>query len=101
TLVYQGKINSSAGQKILEEMYTKGGDPTSIMQNLGLEQIDDHAELEKIIKKIITKNKKQVEQYKQGKENVLQFFIGQTMAATKGKANPKVVIKILKNLLTN
>jgi len=99
TLVYQGKINSSAGQKILEEMYIKGGDPTSIMQNLKLEQIDDTAELEKIIKKILDKNSNQVQQYKQGKENVLQFFIGQTMSATKGKANPKLVIKILKNLL--
>lgn len=100
TLVYQGKINSSAGQKILEEMYKKGGDPTSIMQNLGLEQIDDKKELENIIKKILDKNKEQVQQYKQGKENVLQYFMGQVMSATKGKANPKIVIEIIKKLLS-
>ncbi|MFH1661991.1 MAG: Asp-tRNA(Asn)/Glu-tRNA(Gln) amidotransferase subunit GatB [Candidatus Falkowbacteria bacterium] len=99
TLVYQGKINSSAGQTVLEEMYKKGGDPTSIMQNLGLEQIDDTAELEKIIKKIIDKNESQVEEYKSGKINVLQFFVGQTMATTKGKANPKIVAEILKKLM--
>ena len=101
TLVYQDRINSSAGQKILKVMYTKGGDPTNIMQNLGLEQIDNTEELEKIIKDIINKNPKQVKQYKSGKENVLQYFVGQTMAITKGKANPKIVTKILKNLLSN
>ncbi len=99
TLVYQGKINSSAGQKILEVMYSRGGDPTNIMQDLGLEQIDNKAELEKIIKNIIEKNPKQLEQYRKGKKNVLQYFIGQTMATTKGKANPKIVAEILKKLL--
>jgi aspartyl-tRNA(Asn)/glutamyl-tRNA(Gln) amidotransferase subunit B len=99
TLVYQGKINSSAGQQILKAMYQKGGEPTSIMKDMGLEQIDDSAELEKIIKDVINKSPKQVEQYKAGKETVLKFFIGQTMAATKGKANPKVVQEILKRLL--
>ncbi|MFH1523142.1 MAG: Asp-tRNA(Asn)/Glu-tRNA(Gln) amidotransferase subunit GatB, partial [Patescibacteria group bacterium] len=99
TLVYQGKINSSTGQKILGIMYKKSGDPSNIMADLGLEQIDNEAELEKIIKDIIKKNPAQAEQYKKGKENVLQYFVGQTMAATKGKANPKVVIEILKKLL--
>ncbi|MFH0923416.1 MAG: Asp-tRNA(Asn)/Glu-tRNA(Gln) amidotransferase subunit GatB [Candidatus Falkowbacteria bacterium] len=98
-LVYQGKINSSAGQKILEVMYKNGGDPTHIMKDLSLEQIDDTAELEKIIKKIIKENKKQVEQYKSGKENVLQYFVGQAMSATQGKANPKIVIEIFKKIL--
>lgn len=99
TLVYQGKINSSAGQKILEVMYTRGGDPTDIMAELGLEQLDDEAELEKIIKDVLVRNQKQVEQYRSGKTNVLQFFVGQTMAATRGKANPQKVIEILKKLL--
>ena len=98
-LVYQGKINSSAGQAILGKMYKNGGDPTQIMANLGLEQIDNKAKLEKIIKDILDKNQVQAQQYKQGKKNVLQYFIGQTMAATKGKANPKIVIEILKKIL--
>ena len=98
-LVYLGKINSSAGQKILDILIEKGGEPKSIMQNLGLEQMDDTAELEKIVSKIIEKNAKQVEEYKSGKQNVLQFFVGQTMSATKGKANPKIVVEILKKRL--
>jgi aspartyl-tRNA(Asn)/glutamyl-tRNA(Gln) amidotransferase subunit B len=69
------------------------------MANLGLEQIDDEAELEKIIKGILEKNQKQVNEYKAGKENVFQFLVGQTMATTGGKANPKIVAEILKKLL--
>ena len=99
TLVYQDKINSSAAQTILAQMIKKGGDPTNIMAELGLEQLDDQAALEKIIAEVILKNQKQVAEYKAGKTNVLQFLVGQTMAATGGKANPKVVIEILKNLL--
>ena len=99
TLVYTGKINSSAGQKILEIMYNQGGDPSNIMKEQGLEQLDNEEELENIIKDILEKNEAQVEQYKQGKTNLLQFFVGQTMAATKGKANPQKVSEILKKLL--
>ncbi len=99
TLVYQDKINSSAGQKILEEMYKKGGDPTQIMADMGLEQMDNDEELENIIKEVIQENPSQVEEFKNGKTTILQFFIGQTMAATKGKANPKKVQEILKKLL--
>ncbi|MEA3464056.1 MAG: Asp-tRNA(Asn)/Glu-tRNA(Gln) amidotransferase subunit GatB [Patescibacteria group bacterium] len=99
TLVYQEKINSSAGQIILEKMHKNGGDPTQIMANLGLEQIDNKTKLKKIIKNILNKNPDQVQQYKQGKKNVLQYFVGQVMSATKGKANPKIVIEILKKIL--
>ena len=101
TLVYQDKINSSAGQKILEVMYANGGDPTHIMKDLGLEQMDNRGELENIIKAILEKNPKQVEDYKNGKEALSQFFVGQTMAATRGKSNPKVVAEILKVLLNS
>ena len=109
SLVYQGKINSTAGQKVLEVMYKdacteprrSNGDPSDIILELGLEQIDDDKELEKHVKEIIKNNKAQVEEYKSGKETVLKYFVGQTMAATKGKANPQKVIEILKKLLNN
>lgn len=100
TLVYQDKINSSAGQQILEMMYKKGGDPTDIMTELGLEQMDNDEELVTAIKEIITKNPSQVADYKNGKEALIQFFVGQVMAATKGKANPKKLIPLLKKHLS-
>jgi aspartyl-tRNA(Asn)/glutamyl-tRNA(Gln) amidotransferase subunit B len=99
-LLYQNKINSSAGQTILEKMYQNGGDPTDIMSELGLEQIDDSAELEKAVKKIITKNPTQTDEYKKGKITLIQFFIGQVMAETRGKANPEMVKEILERLLS-
>lgn len=101
TLVYKEKINSSAGQKILKVMYEKGGDPTDIMKDMGLEQMDDEKQLEDTIKKVLQDNPDQVELYKGGKTALLQYFVGQTMAATKGKANPKKVSEILKKLLDN
>jgi aspartyl-tRNA(Asn)/glutamyl-tRNA(Gln) amidotransferase subunit B len=99
SLVYQGKINSSAGQTILEFMYNQGGDPTDIMDKMGLAQMDDEAALEKTILKIISENKEQADEYKKGKTNVIQFLLGKVMAETGGKANPKITKELLeKNL---
>jgi len=98
-LYYQNKINSNALQQILKEMYETGGDPTNIMDEKGWQQLDNDKELEKIILEIINDNPKQVKEYQEGKEALLKFFIGQGMAKTKGKANPKVAMEILENLL--
>ena len=98
-LMYQDKITASAGQKILEELYANGGDPTDIMIDMGLEQMDNTAEMETIVKKIIADNAKQVEQYHAGKTSLFQFFVGQVMAATRGKANPKTVKELLEKFL--
>ena len=98
-LVYQEKINSSAAQTIFARMYKRGGDPTQIMDELELRQLDDKEALKKVVTEVILKNQAQVEQYKKGKTNVLQFFVGRVMASTKGKANPKIITEILKDLL--
>lgn len=100
-LIYQGKINSTTGQKLLDKMYREGGDPTDIMTELGWEQIDNSAELEKLVKKVIAANPKQASQYKNGKTNILQFFIGQVMAESRGQANPKIITELLKKFLNN
>ena len=80
-------------------MYDKGGDPSQIMIDLGLEQMDNEAELEKTVQHIINDNPQQVAQYKKGKTNVLQFLLGKVMAETKGKANPKIVKELLEKML--
>lgn len=98
-MIFDGKINSSAGQTILEEMYKKGGDPEDIMKNQGLEQIQDDNQMEEIVKELIVKFPDQIEQFRAGKEAVLQFLVGQGMAATKGKANPKTLIELFKKLI--
>lgn len=99
-LVYQEKINSSAGQRILAEMYENGGDPTDIMTAMGLEQLDNTAEIEQAVKMAINNNPTQAVAYKSGKTNLIQFFVGQVMAETRGRANPKIVREILEKLLS-
>ncbi len=98
-LVYQDKINSSAGQRILTEMYRNGGDPTDIMKLMGLEQMDNTEEIEIVAQKIIENNSEQTKAYRGGKTNLLQFFVGQIMAETDGKVNPKIAREILEKLL--
>ncbi|HNV12935.1 MAG TPA: Asp-tRNA(Asn)/Glu-tRNA(Gln) amidotransferase subunit GatB, partial [bacterium] len=100
SLIYQEKINSTSGQKILKIIFEKGGDPSNIMKDLGLEQNNEESseDLENIIKEIISKNPEQFEDFKNGKESLLQYFIGQVMAETKGKYNPKKIIEIIKSI---
>ena len=99
TLIWQNKINSNAGQRILEIMYWEGGDPSDIMEKLGLEQLDGEEELEKAIRTVINANPKQASEYKSGKLPLIQFFIGKAMAETKGRANPEKLKPLLEKLL--
>jgi aspartyl-tRNA(Asn)/glutamyl-tRNA(Gln) amidotransferase subunit B len=101
SLIWRGKVNSNTGLKILEIMYNKGGDPTNIMDDLGLEQIDNSDKLVNIINDIVNKFPKQVQMYKDGKTPVIKFLIGQVMAHSKGRANPQKVQEILEKMLIN
>jgi aspartyl-tRNA(Asn)/glutamyl-tRNA(Gln) amidotransferase subunit B len=99
-IIADGKISSSAAQTVLEEMYKTGGDPSNIIEEKGLLQISNSTELEKIVGEVLEKNAKSAEDYKKGKQNALQFLVGQVMKETHGKANPSVVGEILAKLLT-
>ena len=98
-LIADGKINSSAAQTVLKEMYHTGGDPSQIIEEKNLGQMQDSSEIEAAVENVIASNAKSVEDYKSGKQNALQFFMGQVMSVTKGKANPMKVIEILKKKL--
>jgi aspartyl-tRNA(Asn)/glutamyl-tRNA(Gln) amidotransferase subunit B len=98
-MVASGKINSSAAQTVLEYMYHHGGDPSQIVEEKNLAQTSDAGELESIADGVLTANEKSVTDYKAGKENALKFLMGQVMKGTGGKANPQVVMDILKNKL--
>lgn len=96
TLIYNGKISSKIAKQVLLEMFESGADPSDIIEEKGLIQISDQAQLEKIVKDVIFKNPKVIEDYKKGKENAFQYLIGKVMSETRGKANPQLVNKILK-----
>jgi aspartyl-tRNA(Asn)/glutamyl-tRNA(Gln) amidotransferase subunit B len=95
-----GKINSSAAQTVLAEMYKTGGDPSQIIESKNLSQLSDEGELEKVVEEILADNEKSVSDYRSGKDNALRFLVGQMMAKTKGKANPKMAEKMLKKKLS-
>ena len=95
-IVGSGKVNSSAAQTVLKEMYQTGGDPSQIIEAKDLAQMNGGDELEKVIDELLEKNQKSVEDYKAGKKKAFQFLIGQAMKATKGKANPETVAEIIK-----
>ena len=89
-------ISGKIGKSIFEEMCISGNSPDEIIESQGLKQISDDGAIEKIIDSVILNNPAQVEGYKNGKEKLFGFFVGQVMKETNGKANPKVVNDILK-----
>ncbi len=99
TLIYQSKINSSAAQVILDDMFRRGSDPSQVMEEKNLEQVSDENEIDNACDEVITANPKVVEDYKAGKERVLMFLVGKVMKEMKGKANPQLVTDILKSKL--
>jgi aspartyl-tRNA(Asn)/glutamyl-tRNA(Gln) amidotransferase subunit B len=94
-IVADGKINSSAAQTVLLEMYKTGGDPSQIIESKNLAQMSTEGELEKIVDEVLAKNQKSANDFKAGKGNALKFLVGQVMSATKGKANPSIAAKLL------
>lgn len=98
-IVADGKINSSAAQTVLKEMYHTGGDPSQIIEEKNLGQVNDTGELEKTVEAVLEANAQSVEDYKAGKENAIKFLMGQVMKQSGGKANPQMVMEMLKQKL--
>jgi len=98
-LLAEEKISSRVAKDILMEIARNGGEPEEIIKRKGLEQIKNADELEMIVSEIIKNNSSAVEDYKNGKTNVIQFLVGQTMAKTKGAADPKIVEKLMRKQL--
>lgn len=103
-LVADGKINSSAAQTVLVEMYSGADgdtDPSHIIDRLNLGQVNDTEALEGIADQVLVANEKSVVDYRAGKENALKFLMGQVMKESGGRANPQTVTEILKQKLSN
>ncbi|PIR06037.1 MAG: Asp-tRNA(Asn)/Glu-tRNA(Gln) amidotransferase GatCAB subunit B [Candidatus Komeilibacteria bacterium CG11_big_fil_rev_8_21_14_0_20_36_20] len=96
SLIYQKKINSSAAQTILKQMFASGDDPSNIAEKLDLAQIDDVSTLEDLATKVIMMHPDQAKQYRSGKEALIKFFVGKLMQESKGRANPLAAEEILR-----
>jgi len=99
SLVDKGTISGKIAKTVMEEMYKSGKDPLQIIEEKGLLQISNTAEIEKIVNQVLEENPKPVEQYRLGKTGNFGFFVGQVMKATGGRANPQTVNEILKKRL--
>ena len=95
----ENKISGPAAKKVLEILWNEDLKVEEIIEKENLKQISDEDDISRIISEVISKNPKQLEQFKQGKEKLFGFFVGQVMKTTEGSADPKVVNKILKEKL--
>jgi aspartyl-tRNA(Asn)/glutamyl-tRNA(Gln) amidotransferase subunit B len=98
-LIDNGTISGKIAKMVFEDMAASGKMPQEIVAEKGLVQVSDEGALEKAIQEVLNANADQVAQYRQGKEKVFGFLVGQVMKATKGKANPQVVNELLKKML--
>src|SRR3989344_5280679 len=93
------EISSRAAKDVLKIMFEEGGNPEKIVKEKGLAQTSDGSFIKNIVEEVIKNNPIAVEEFKNGKENALQFLVGQGMKLSKGKANPEVLQKLLKEKL--
>jgi aspartyl-tRNA(Asn)/glutamyl-tRNA(Gln) amidotransferase subunit B len=99
TLVEEGTINQSTGKEVLEEMVASGRDAEDIVAEQGLAQISDARRLQEIVTQVLDQHPEQVQEYLSGKKQVIGWFIGRIMRATRGKANPQLARDLLENQL--
>jgi aspartyl-tRNA(Asn)/glutamyl-tRNA(Gln) amidotransferase subunit B len=100
-LVADGTLSGSLAKQVFEAMLETGDAPGKIVEERGLRQTSDTGAIEAVIGDVLAKNPKQLEQYRGGKETLFGFFVGQTMKAMAGKANPQVVNDLLKKALAS
>jgi len=99
-LIGDGTISGKIAKEVFEEMWTTGKTPKTVVEEKGLVQITDTTALEQAIEDALTSNPTQLEEYRQGKDKLFGFFVGQVMKLTKGKANPKLVNELLRKKLS-
>lgn len=95
SLIEQGTISGTIAKTVFKELIEQGGSPEQIVKDKGLVQISDEGELVQIVNEILDNNQQSIDDYKAGKEKAIGFLVGQVMKATKGKANPPLVNKLL------
>jgi aspartyl-tRNA(Asn)/glutamyl-tRNA(Gln) amidotransferase subunit B len=98
-MVDENVISGKIAKTVFEEMYATGKGPELIVEDKGLKQVTDESEIARVIDSVLEAHPNEIEEYRAGKEKLFGFFIGQVMKQTSGKANPKIVNKILKDKL--
>ncbi len=100
-LIHDNTISGKIAKDVFVEMFETGKKAVEIVAEKGLKQISDTTEIENFISQVLNENQDKVTEYKNGKDKLFGFFVGQTMKLTKGQANPGVVNQILKKKLNS
>ncbi|CDE99976.1 aspartyl/glutamyl-tRNA(Asn/Gln) amidotransferase subunit B [Clostridium sp. CAG:813] len=98
-LIEKGTISNNIGKQIIIEMLKDGTKASVIVEKKGLSQISDEGAIKELVQKVVDAHPNEVEAYKNGKTNLLGFFVGQIMKETKGRANPKTVNQLLREII--
>ncbi len=98
-LIGDNKINRTVAKEVFEKIFKENIDPVKYVEEKGLSMVSDEGLLKSTIERIVAENPASVNDYKSGKEKALGFLVGQTMKEMKGKADPGMVNKILKEIL--
>jgi len=100
-LVANGTLSGKMAKEVFETMAETGQSAGEIVAEKGLGQISDADELEAIINRIVSANPGPAEEFRQGREKILGFFVGQVMKETRGQANPQLVNELLRKHLSS
>ena len=100
SLVRDGTLSGKMAKEVFEAMTATGKRARVIVEEKGLGQISDAGELEAIVARVVAANPGPAEEFRQGRERVLGFFVGQVMKETRGQANPQMVNDLLQRHLT-
>jgi len=100
-LVDDAVINANTGKEVLAEMFTSGNPAQAIVDERGLAQISDQAQIEALVEQVLANNPEQVSAYLDGADKLRGWFTGQVMRASAGKANPRLVNQILSRRLAD
>ncbi|MBB3763558.1 Asp-tRNA(Asn)/Glu-tRNA(Gln) amidotransferase subunit GatB [Sphingomicrobium lutaoense] len=95
-MVDKGEISKGQAKEVFEYYLDSGDSPAKIVEDKGLKQTSDTGAIEAKVDEVLAANADKVQQYKDGKQALFGFFVGQTMKAMQGKANPQVVNQILR-----
>lgn len=98
-LIEKGTISTKIARDVFKEMVETGKAPMEIIEERGLVQISDIGELKAAVEKVLSNNLQSIEDLKNGKDRAFGFLVGQVMKATKGKANPNVVTKLIREYI--
>ncbi len=98
-LISDETISGKIAKDVFSEMFSTGKDASDIVEEKGLKQVTDTGAIEAIITEVIGDNPDNVQAYREGKDKLFGFFVGQVMKKTQGKANPATVNKLLKEKL--